>query len=69
MSTTDATVPLATDRVARALADLEALKTGNAAPDRFLDYIGNLIKKTGDPAGVFERVWQLIERERAGAQA
>ncbi|MGW1718988.1 hypothetical protein [Streptomyces sp. NPDC002156] len=51
--------------VARALADIEAHKTGESGTDEFLDYIGQLIVEHGDPGPVFERVLELIERERA----
>ncbi|WP_086809855.1 hypothetical protein [Streptomyces reticuliscabiei] len=56
-------------KVERALADIEACKTGEAGPDEFLDYVGQLIVKSGDPGAVFARVIALIEREQTAATA
>ncbi|NEC92176.1 hypothetical protein [Streptomyces sp. SID12501] len=51
--------------VVRALADIEANKTGDPGVDELLDYVGQLIVEHGDPGPVFARVLGLIERERA----
>lgn len=52
-------------QVERALADLEANKTGKPDVDDFLDFIGELIVKHGDPGPVLARVIALIEQEKA----
>lgn len=56
-------------QVERALADIEANKTGKPEVDDFLDYIGELIVKHGDPGPVLARVIALIEQDKAEATA
>ncbi|WP_406457054.1 hypothetical protein OH768_24790 [Streptomyces sp. NBC_01622] len=54
-------------KVERALADIEANKTGKPEVDDFLDFIGELIIKHGDAGPVLARVIALIEQEKAEA--
>ncbi|WP_405841568.1 hypothetical protein [Streptomyces sp. NBC_01518] len=56
-------------QVQQALADLEANKTGKPEVDEFLDFIGELIVKNGDPGAVLARVIALIEHDKAEATA
>lgn len=59
-----AVTPSTTPDVARALADIEAVKHG-AEPDvvECLVAIADLVKQTGDPAGVFDSVLDAFARE------
>lgn len=56
--------PTTTPEVARALADIEAVKDGaEQAVVECLAAIADLIQQTGDPAGVFDSVLDAFARE------
>ncbi|MGW1278044.1 hypothetical protein ACWD4V_13970 [Streptomyces tsukubensis] len=52
-------------KVAHALAYLENSKTGEAAPDEFIDCIAAMVLDHGDPDTVLRHVVQIIAREKA----
>jgi hypothetical protein len=62
--------------VERALADIEAAKQaavdkGMSSPDYVLiwDYVADLVKKSGDPDAVFDRLVHLVAEELAESEA
>lgn len=70
------TTPVQARKVERALADIEAAKQhavdkGMSSPDYIAiwDSVARMVKKSGDPEAVFDRLVDLVAEELAESEA